>query len=1051
MFAIIIRIFILISLFAINIQLLLFAQQQKIDDFAKIAVQQHPDPDRIRLTELKPEILPPFTVESEYSNPLLSIPEYQTPDRSFAYFNKQLSELYNQYKPFLNDYTPHKHITRSQIIFDEMNFRFETDNDLLNFEQLLKGNGEWEKVCIPHYVGKVGWWRGYYQKKFHLNNDIKKHDRYVLCFRGVDYKCDVYVNNRMVKQHEGFFAPFEVDITPYINCDDENTLTIILYNESTQTGIRDHLNNFTPDGDKLYAVAGIGWDDPYFGWHTCPPGAGIWQSVYLEGRSDLFITDIYIRPDIDQKYIEVKVEVNNPYTIPQPINLWLSVYSKNFKSKPLEHIAVKTKPAGHGKSEYSYIVYLDQFRLWTPNQPFLYTLRVKLENTLGEELDVADQSFGMRKFILDTLHIPKGSFYLNNEPIILRGANSMGNFEHALMKGRDALIKDILIAKLANLNFIRMTQRVVPAEIYDLCDQLGIMTQSDLPLFGYLRRTQVAEAIRQTIEMTKIIRSHPCNIIVTFINEPNENKPGIRSHRFLSREELHHFYQAASNIVHIYHPDQIIKPADGELDPPSWGLPDNHVYNTWYGSHSIPIGKLIKGYWVGNKTGWNYTCGEYGAEGLDNRATMYQHYPSSWLPSNEDSVWNPDKISMAQTWSIQPLWYDTQDNINTWINASQKHQSWAIRTFTRALRRQSNRIISSSIHLLIDAWPAGWMKAVVDVDRTPKPAYWELKDALQPVMVDIKTDQLRYFSNEKTNIEFYVCNDYPTLKSQHRIYWEVRDQNNVSIFKQSQIIHEIRFGSTFIGKFKYLLPTVQKRQQYTIRLLLTNATGISIHQTIVPIEIFPIKLPVLLDNQIKIGVLGNENGRAWNLIKELGYKPILFNLDSITYSTIVVDQVESYIAIQSLLNNYVAKGGKVIFLSQISGSSWKVDSTTITIRKLSNNLSPSNRFFLSRKTGHPIVNNNLESDFFLWFNKKADHIDALTTTWIDAKGLQPVLTTGLWDWNTPPRIIVPVAATLRQNNGLWIINQLSTEEWIAKEPMTFLYFKNILDYCLYFH
>jgi hypothetical protein len=87
----------------------------------------------------------------------------------------------------------------------------------------------------------------------------------------------------------------------------------------------------------------------------------------------------------------------------------------------------------------------------------------------------------------------------------------------------------------------------------------------------------------------------------------------------------------------------------------------------------------------------------------------------------------------------------------------------------------------------------------------------------------------------------------------------------------------------------------------------------------------------------------------------------------------------------------------------------------------------------------------------LWFNKKADHIDAISTTWIDGKGLQPIVTTGLWDWNTPPRMIVPVAATLPHHQGIWVFNQLPTEEWITNEPMAFLYFKNIIDFCLFYH
>ena len=55
-----------------------------------------------------------------------------------------------------------------------------------------------------------------------------------------------------------------------------------------------------------------------------------------------------------------------------------------------------------------------------------------------------------------------------------------------VMRGdREQLIEDILIGKLANMNYFRLTQSPVQPEVYDMCDRLGMMVQTDLPLFGY--------------------------------------------------------------------------------------------------------------------------------------------------------------------------------------------------------------------------------------------------------------------------------------------------------------------------------------------------------------------------------------------------------------------------------------------------------------------------------------------------------------------------------------------------------------------------------------
>ena len=104
-------------------------------------------------------------------------------------------------------------------------------------------------------------------------------------------------------------------------------------------------------------------------------------------------------------------------------------------------------------------------------------------------------------------------FYLNGRKIRLRGANTMG-FEQqdVLRRDFDRLIDDILLAKICNMNYWRLTQRPVQEEIYEYCDKLGLMTQTDLPVFGCMRRPMVCEALRQTATMIR--RRRECRITI---------------------------------------------------------------------------------------------------------------------------------------------------------------------------------------------------------------------------------------------------------------------------------------------------------------------------------------------------------------------------------------------------------------------------------------------------------------------------------------------------------------------------------------------------------
>ncbi len=167
------------------------------------------------------------------------------------------------------------------------------------------------------------------------------------------------------------------------------------------------------------------------------------------------------------------------------------------------------------------------------------------------------------------------------------------------------------------MNFLRLTQRPVQPEVYEYCDRLGLMTQTDLPLFGCLRRNQFSEAVRQAEEMERLVRGHPCNIMVSYINEPFPNGQRTSRTGTCSRPELEAFFEAADRAVRLANPDRVIKPWTATTIRPAAGLPDNHCYCGWYNGHGVDIGRLHRGYWQPVKPGWLYGCGEFGAEGLD--------------------------------------------------------------------------------------------------------------------------------------------------------------------------------------------------------------------------------------------------------------------------------------------------------------------------------------------------------------------------------------------------------------------------------------------------
>lgn len=735
----------------------------------------------------------------------------------------ELEKMREKYKSFLRNLAPVVSPINEKIVLEEF---------------LLDGR----KIKLPHFGGPVGYARQVYETTFYVEQ-LNAAKAYYICFKGADYKAVVYINDVCVGIHEGFFSPFEFNIDNFVR-QGKNKLKVELYNDYIYMGSAFATDEKT-EGEKLYAATGLGWDDPEVGWHHCPPGMGIYGEVCVEIRNRISISDIFVRED------EIWVEVINDDYTAKKISFHLSIYGQNFEEIVVEDfhydpVTMKTVgmgdslteasvgkalgqgialPAQKGMNVYKIPYKVANPKIWTLENPYLYQVQIEVLEK-GCICDKKARQFGIRTFGQDMSDSPKGMFYLNGEKIRLRGANTMGFEQQDVMnKNIDQLIDDILLAKICNMNFWRLTQRPVQDEVYEYCDKLGLMTQTDLPLFGCMRRTKFAEGIRQAEEMERMVRNHPCNVVISYINEPFPNANN-EPHRHLTRTELEKFFRCCDDAVKLHNPDRVIKHVDGDYDPPSELMPDNHCYPMWYNAHGIDIGLLYKGYWLPTRPEWYYGCGEYGAEGLDFYDVMKNDYPTEWLREPFD----PKNIVNAQTGNFYYFFYDKGDNIYDWIEKSQRHQAFATTIMTEAFRRDS-RMVSQAIHLFIDAWPAGWMKTIMDCKRNPKPAYFAYKNALEPMLLSLRTDRFTYFEGEKISVECYVCND-TNRTGDFKVVYEMenlRAQSDVFV-KPCDV--------TYASNAEFVINTVDKRKKFILKAILLNGENEVVTYSTIELEVF---------------------------------------------------------------------------------------------------------------------------------------------------------------------------------------------------------------------
>ncbi|MDR1666828.1 MAG: beta-galactosidase [Bacteroidales bacterium] len=276
-----------------------------------------------------------------------------------------------------------------------------------------------------------------------------KNKKVLLHFGAVDWKTDVWVNEVKVGGHTGGYTPFSIDITSALQ-KDNNRLTVKVWDPSDES--------FQPRGKQVNNPHGI--------WYT--PVTGIWQTVWLEPVAEQYIFCLKTTPDIDSRILRIEAKTN----LPDGAGLVEVTISAN------------GKPVASGKAITGQTVEIrmTDMKLWSPDDPFLYDLQVKLSCN-GKTADEVKSYAAMRKF--STARDAKGivRLQLNNKNLFQFGPLDQGWWPDGLYTAPsdEALAYDVIKTKDFGYNMIRKHVKVEPARWYTHCDRAGIIVWQDMP------------------------------------------------------------------------------------------------------------------------------------------------------------------------------------------------------------------------------------------------------------------------------------------------------------------------------------------------------------------------------------------------------------------------------------------------------------------------------------------------------------------------------------------------------------------------------------------
>ena len=310
-------------------------------------------------------------------------------------------------------------------------------------------------------------------------------ERTLLHCEAIDYEATVYLNGTRLGKHSGGYQRFTFDITDALKAS-ENELVVQVY-DPTDKGPN-------PRGKQSLNAL----------WKLYTPSSGIWQTVWIERVPSTYIEGLTMTPDVDHSALNLEVAVHGLES-----------------GDTIEAIArrgneVVARRIVHGPAALA----VDHPRLWSPDDPYLYDLEVRLLKN-GQLVDTVKSYFGLRKIEVkqDAQGTPR--IFLNNQYTYNLGVADQGYWPDGLYSAAsDAALKfDLQAIKALGFNTVREHIKLEPERWYMYCDRLGLMVWQDMPSGGNDSTEGRAEFEKETKENLTALHNHPSITTWVLFNE----------------------------------------------------------------------------------------------------------------------------------------------------------------------------------------------------------------------------------------------------------------------------------------------------------------------------------------------------------------------------------------------------------------------------------------------------------------------------------------------------------------------------------------------------
>lgn len=560
----------------------------------------------------------------------------------------------------------------------------------------------WQLAGLENFHGRIKFWR-------HFAGPVPDAaERVFLMFEGVDYRCQVFLNQTAVGVHEGYFQAFEWEVTDVMRSDNVLEVIVDCPKEDPETVWPDHKILLKGVFNHHDARPG-GWSVSH---GQDQPTGGIWGAVHVQTRPATFVERVQVETTLlesDHAWVRASIGINARERGQGMVGL---VWDNE------EYAQSVMWTSGHGTYDICFLVKDPQlWWTWDLGQPHLYRVQAFVRGE-GVHHHVTTH-VGIRDIRYES---STGIWYLNGRRLFLRGTNVIPTQWLSAYTDGD-ILRDVTLMQEAHINAVRVHAHVNRQAFYDVCDRLGVLVWQDFALQWTYQETSavVSSAARQITEMVTQLFNHPSIFTWCCHNEPSGNAESMD-------KVLAQVVQGLDSTRHVH-------TQSGFSEHPYWGwyLDDYRAFR------DAPMGPLVT---------------EFGAQALPNMPVMKTLLCDESL---DFSVMAYHNFQWDETVNVARV--DVTGRVADVVLRSQQYQADLLK-FTIEQYRHARYVKVGAIFqfMFMDCWPSvSW--SVVDVNREPKRGYFALQQAYQPILPMARLNRQRWMPGRELVIPVEVIND----------------------------------------------------------------------------------------------------------------------------------------------------------------------------------------------------------------------------------------------------------------------------------------------------